>query len=106
MQENGCTFAEEELISEVISKNIPSAWVKYFRMFKLYLKTCIKGVLPDLTMIEEPEKTHQKANQNNKKNLKNPCRLHGMHEWDECRKNPKNQKDDGKSKTNDNNCSR
>jgi hypothetical protein len=39
MQENGRSFTEEELVSEVISKNIPSACVKDFRMFKLHLKT-------------------------------------------------------------------
>ena len=39
MQENGWSFTKEELVYEVISKNIPSAWVKDFRMFKLHLKT-------------------------------------------------------------------
>ncbi len=53
MQDNGRAFTEEELVSEVISKNIPSAWVKDFRMFKLHLKTRVKDVLTDLTMIEE-----------------------------------------------------
>jgi hypothetical protein len=53
MQENGRSFTEEELVSEVISKNIPSAWVKDFRMFKLHLKTRVKDVLTDLTVIEE-----------------------------------------------------
>jgi hypothetical protein len=33
-----------------------------------------------LNIIEEV--THSKTNQ---KQLKNPCRLHGNHEWDECR---------------------
>ena len=33
-----------------------------------------------------------------KKQLKNPCRLHnGNHEWDDCRQNPKNQKNDEKA---------
>ncbi len=41
MQENGEAFSEEDLISEVIRKNIPSAWVKYFKMSKLHLKTHI-----------------------------------------------------------------
>jgi hypothetical protein len=74
----------------------------------LHLKARIDDIISDLTLIEENIKTHPKSNQDktNKKQLKNPCRLHnGNHEWDECRQNPKNQKEDGKNK-NDNNCSR
>jgi hypothetical protein len=52
MQENGRAFTKEELVSEVISKNIPSAWVKDFRMFKLHLKTQVRDVLTNLMMIE------------------------------------------------------
>jgi hypothetical protein len=55
----------------------------------------IKDIISKLTVIEEQIKTHPKTNQNNsnKKQLKNPCRLHnGGHEWDDCRKNPKNKK--------------
>ncbi len=65
-------------------------------MFKLHLKTRIKDIISKLTVTEEQIKTHLKTNQNNpnKKQLKNPSRLHnGGHEWDDCRKNPKNQKD-------------
>jgi hypothetical protein len=74
----------------------------------LHLKARIDDIISDLTLIEENIKTHPKSNQDktNKKQLKNPCRLHnGNHEWDECRQNPKNQKEDGKNK-NDNNRSR
>jgi hypothetical protein len=103
MQDNGRAFTEEELVSEVISKNIPSAWVKDFRMFKLHLKTRVKDVLSDLTMIEEQIKTHLKpTNSDKRQHLKNPCRIHnGGHEWDDCRQNPKNAKSDGKDKTTD-----
>jgi hypothetical protein len=103
MQDNGRAFTEEELVSEVISKNIPSAWVKDFRMFKLHLKTRVKDVLTDLTMIEEQVKTHLKpTNSDKRQHLKNPCRIHnGGHEWDDCHQNPKNAKSDGKDKTTD-----
>ncbi len=59
--------------------------------------------MSDLTLIEESIKTHHKTNQeqHHKKNLKNPCRIHnGSHEWEDCRQNPKNQKDDGNYKGN------
>jgi hypothetical protein len=102
MQVGGRSFTEEELVSEVISKNIPSVWIKDFRMFKLHLKTRVKDVLTDLTMIEEQIKTPKPTNFDNKnKHLKNPCRLHGSHEWDDCRQNPKNAKSNGNERTNE-----
>jgi hypothetical protein len=55
----------------------------------------------DLTIIEEV--THSKTN---KKQLKTPCRVHGNHEWDECRQNPKNQNSEDKNKNNESNRSR
>jgi hypothetical protein len=80
MQENGRDFTEEELVSEVISKNIPSTGVKDFRMY------------------------FKPTNSDKKQHLKNPCRIYnGGHEWDDCRQNPKNIKSDGKDKTNDRN---
>jgi hypothetical protein len=101
MQPNGRPFTEEDLIAEVISKNIPSAWIKDFKMFKLHLKTSIKEIISELTVIEEQIKPHPKTSQanSNGKHLKNPCRIHnGGHEWDDCRQNPKNQKEDGRTK--------
>jgi len=85
MQPNGRSFSEEDLIKEVISKNIPTVWVKGFKMFKLHLKISIKDILSELTVIEEQIKTRPKGNQDNpnKKHLKNPCRIHGTYEWDE-----------------------
>jgi hypothetical protein len=83
MQPNGRSFTEEDLITEVISKNIPSAWIKDFKMFKLHMKTKNKDIISELTVIEEQIKTHLKNNQDNpnKKQLKNPCRVHnGSHE--------------------------
>jgi hypothetical protein len=102
MQPNGRSFSEEDLIKEVISKNIPTVWVKGFKMFKLHLKISIKDILSELTVIEEQIKTRPKGNQDNpnKKHLKNPCRIHGTYEWDECRQNPKNNKNNDKDKTN------
>jgi hypothetical protein len=77
MQPNGRPFSEEDLIAEVISKNIPAAWEKDFKMFKLHLKTKIKDILSELTVIEEQIKIHPKNNDNtNKKQLKNACKLH------------------------------
>jgi hypothetical protein len=108
MDQDARAFSEKELIAEVISKNIPSVWRIQYRLAKLHLKARIDDIISDLTLIEENIKTHPKSNQDktNKKQLKNPCRLHnGNHEWDECRQNPKNQKEDGKNK-NDNNRSR
>jgi hypothetical protein len=98
-------LTEKQLITEVISKNIPSAWRVQYRLAKLHLKTRIDDIISDLTLIEENRKTHQKPDNDktNKKHLKNPCRLHnGTHEWDECRQNPKNRKEDGKNKTENN----
>jgi hypothetical protein len=48
--------------------------------------------MSELAIIEEQVKTHRKEqNGQNKKNLKNPCRVHnGHHEWDDCQQNPKN----------------
>jgi hypothetical protein len=50
-----------------------------------------------LTQKSNQEKTHKN------KQFNPPCKLHnGSHEWDDCRQNPKNQKDDVKSKTENN----
>jgi len=100
MQENSKSFTKEELITEVISKNIPSAWVKDFRMFKLHLKMRIRDALTDLMVIEEQVKTNLKpTNSDKKQHLKNLCRVHnGGNEWDDCRQNPKNLKPDEKNK--------
>jgi hypothetical protein len=107
MQQDGHAFTEEDLIAEVISKNIPLAWVKDFKLAKLHLKNRVRDVMTDLVVIEEQVKTHQKPPENaNKKQLKNPCRIHGGHEWEDCRQNPINQKEDGKTKHNENNHSR
>jgi len=107
MQRNARAFLEEDLISEVISRNIPAVWMKDFELSKLHLQTEISEIMTDLTIIEaqvkvqpkQSDKTHQ-----NNKNLRNPCRLHhGSHEWDECCQNPKNQKTDDRNTTNNNN---
>jgi hypothetical protein len=61
MQPNGCSFIEEDLIAEVSSKNIPAAWVKDFKMFKLHLKNKVKDIISELKVIEEQIKIHLKA---------------------------------------------
>jgi len=107
MQRNARSFSEEDLIAEVISRNIPAVWMKDFELSKLHLQTEISEIMTDLTIIEarvkvqpkQSDKTHQ-----NNKNLRNPCCLHhGSHEWDECHQNPKNQKTDDRNATNNNN---
>jgi hypothetical protein len=110
MDQEARTFSEKELIAEVISKNIPHAWRVQYRLAKLHLKTKIDDIISDLTLIEENIKTHPKPNHekaNKNKQLKNPCRVHnGGHELEDCRQNPKNQKNKDKNRTNDNNHSR
>jgi hypothetical protein len=107
MQRNATAFSEEDLISEVISRNIPAVWMKDFELSKLHLQTDISEIMTDITIIEvrvkvkpkQSDKTHQ-----NNKNLRNPCHLHhGSHEWDECHQNPNNQNTDDKNATNNNN---
>jgi hypothetical protein len=94
MQADAQALSETDLMAEVITKNIPAEWVKDFKSAKLHLKTRIKDIMSELTIIEEQVKTHRKEqNGQNKKNLKSPCRVHnGHHEWDDCHENPKNKK--------------
>jgi hypothetical protein len=111
MQHDRQPLSEEDLIAEVMAKNIPAAWIKDFKLAELHLKTHIRDIISDLTVIQEQIKTHHKTHhdQNNqsKKQLKNPYRVHnGGHEWEDCRQNPKNIKSDGKNQNNDNNRTR
>jgi hypothetical protein len=95
MQRYRSSFSKEDLIAEVRMENIPSAWVKDFKLAKLHLQTRIKDIMGDLVVIGEknkinPKPTHNYAN-GNKKQLKNTCRIHNSnHEWAECHQNPKN----------------
>jgi len=76
MQQDGRAITKENLITEVISKNIHAAWVKDFKLAKLHLKCRIRDVMTDLAVIKEQDKTHQKPPENpNKKQFKNPCRM-------------------------------
>jgi hypothetical protein len=106
MDQEARAFSEKELITEIISKNIPTAWHVQYRLAKLHLKAKIDDIINNLTLIEENVKTHQKSNQektHKNKQFNPPCKLHnGIHEWDDCRQNSKNQEDDGKSKTENN----
>jgi hypothetical protein len=104
MQLGARSFTEETLIEEVITPNIPSAWIMHYELAGLHLKTRISDIIEPLTVIEQRIKSQVNNNQvQPKKNLKNPCRLHGgNHEWDDCRQNPKNAKNDGKDKSNNN----
>jgi len=49
MEHDARAFSERELIAEVISKNIPSAWKAQFKLSKLHLKTRIREIMGDLT---------------------------------------------------------
>jgi hypothetical protein len=101
MKPNARAFTEEDLINEVITPNIPSICEKDFRLANLHLKTRIKEIIEPLTVMEEQVKPTNQGQNPSKKNLKNPCRIHnGGHERDDCRQNPKNNKSDGKDKTN------
>jgi hypothetical protein len=103
MKPNTQAFTEEDLINEVITLNIPSVWEKDFRLANLHVKSKIKDIIEPLTIIEEQIKPTPQMQNPLKKNLKNPCRIHnGGHEWDNCCQNPKNNKNDGKDKTDHN----
>ncbi len=90
------------IISEIIYKNLPSIRELQFKLHGLHKQTSINAIIPALIILEEnikPEANTNGSNQNKKqgqdRNLKNPYRLHGgNHEWDHCRQNPKNKKED------------
>lgn len=71
-------FSGENPIATVITTNIPSAWSKDYRLANLHLKTQIKDIIGTLTNIEEQVEIRPTTNQvqQNKKNIKIPCRLH------------------------------
>jgi hypothetical protein len=97
-------FTEKEIIAKVITKNIPAAWKVQFRLANFHLKTRIDDIISGLMVIEENIKTHPKSNQEKKKQFKNPCKLHnGGCEWDDCRQNPRNQKNEDKKNENNRN---
>ena len=48
MQQNARAFSEEDLISEVIARNIPAVWMKDFELSKLHLQTEISEIIADL----------------------------------------------------------
>jgi hypothetical protein len=96
MEQEASSLTEKELITKVITPNLPKAWLKDFKLLKLNCKAKIKEVLQELLVIEDYIKlekkpqTHQNGPDHNKI-LKNPCRLHnGNHKWADCRQNPKN----------------
>jgi hypothetical protein len=95
MREIVPTFSEEDLIAEVITPNIPSVWMKDFKILQLDREMKIKNIMQKLLIMEETVKvekknTHRQGQENNK-HLKNPCRVHnGGHEWDDCRETPQN----------------
>ncbi len=55
MQRNARAFSKEDLISEVMSRNIPSVWMKDFELSKLHLQTEISDIMTDLTIISTSE---------------------------------------------------
>jgi hypothetical protein len=52
MLKNAKPFSKEDLISEVISRNIPEAWMKDFEFSTLHLRTKISDKTTDLTIIK------------------------------------------------------
>jgi hypothetical protein len=104
MQRNGISFSEEDVIADVIATSIPAAWVTDFKLAKLHIQIKIRDVMADLVVIKEQIKTNYKPTHdhtngnNNKKQLKNPCRVHnGGHEWADGHQNPKNDKNNDKN---------
>jgi len=74
MQQYTRAFSEEDLITEVITANIPSTWNKDYRLANLHLKMQIKHIIGALTIIEEHVKIQPSANSNaNKKNSRIPA---------------------------------
>jgi hypothetical protein len=101
MKAEASAMPERDLINDVITPNIPTAWEMHYHLQNLHLKTRIRDIIEPLTVIEEQVKKQaslaQQQSQTNNRNLKNPCKLHnGSHEWDDCCKNPKNAKNNEK----------
>jgi hypothetical protein len=106
MKRNAALLSDEDLIAEVITPNLPSVWVKDFKILQLDRETRIKDIMQKLLIIEDQvkveKKTHRQGQENNK-HLKNPCCMHnGGHEWDDCRENPKNKNNKEKASHTDN----
>jgi hypothetical protein len=98
MKRNAVPLSDEDLIAEVITPNLPSAWVKDFKILQLDRETRIKETMQKLLIIEDQvkveRKTHRQGQEKNK-HLKNPCHMHnGGHEWDDCHEIPKNKNKD------------
>lgn len=80
--------------------------MKDFKLLKLDRETRIRDLLEELLVIEDQVKVEKKSMycHNDGKNMRNPCRVHnGGHEWDDCRKNPKNRKERGRTDGSNNN---
>lgn len=73
MEQDGHTFSEEQLITEVISKNIPSVWMKDFKLGKLHTSghaasqliysvssLCVTILLLMTTIVNMTERLHMK----------------------------------------------
>jgi hypothetical protein len=92
MKEGEDAYSKQELI-KIITKNIPLEWTMHFKMAELHKKTRIIDILTKLLIIEEQTTIKSRDTHNHEdKMLKNPCRIHGSHEWEDCQANPKNQK--------------
>ena len=109
-------FTDQELIRYCIKPNLPSSWLKDFKIGGGLVMTSTFQVMELLKIIEENEKVtktkptldktksgngRRKAGKDGKKNekgFKNKCRKHpdGKHEWKDCYLNPnsKNYKGD------------
>jgi hypothetical protein len=107
MEEGARNFTERELISDVISKNIPAPWRLPFKLQVLHKADRIEEIMIKLQVIETEIKTHQETpsegngsrnnNNNNRSNSngeKNLCKLpgHKGHAWEDCFNNKNGKK--------------
>jgi hypothetical protein len=60
MRRDAPSLSEEELIAEVITPNLPLAWIKDFKVLKLDRETKIKNILEELLVIKEQIKVKKK----------------------------------------------
>lgn len=112
MEDNGTIFTEEELITEIITKNIPSAWKMQFKLQALHKAEHLEEITTKLQKIEseikiqdnqgselspkDPE--HPKNGEGKRKNLcKLPC--HKGHTWEQCYNNKNGNNFKGKALT-------
>ncbi len=98
MADNAVRLTAYELASKVIARNIPSNWERPFHLMELHLEENVEDMVDKLLIIEDqyrkPVEQKHPQRQHHDKHLRNPCRVHnGGHEWDDCRQNPRNNRE-------------